>query len=385
MLLPLFCKLVALGVSSLVLLLFRRPVLVKSWQYSIIRTNDVRCPSNLALSASSSSKNSIEYQTQPSPLFSLTLSRLPRPIRNLLENGRTTIEEESKITTGNNGQASDININTLRGGSNTSHIVLLNKLGDINNFLSSLPLSSKHKAAAKYGSSKTCIQTVPSVFSEQQCRYLRQWATDKIYHNNHIPKSLDTVDGCPEYQVPIDEHTLTKLVGKDSVQALHKLSNPFLLEVSQWEEETEKGTRQQKNDKQANIEVGYFIRSYKPFSRPFLGFHVDDCDVTVNVCLSHPHEHRGGDLLALSDGKLFSVHPRPQGTATIHPWYCLHGVTSIIEGERWSFIAFFSNTSCSTQLHEGFYKKVFDNDKYSKSSHNVKLSSNRTKRSKKPI
>jgi hypothetical protein len=383
MLLLFFYKLVALGASSLVLLLFGRPVLVKSWQHSVISRNNGRSPSNLVLSASSSSKNSIEYQTQPNPLFSLTLSRLPRPIRNLLENGRTKIEEDSKITKGHNTQTNDLN--TLGVGSHTSHIVLLNKPGDIKNFLSSLPLASKHKAAAKYGSSKKCIQTVPSLFSEQQCRDLRQWATDKIYHNNHLPKPLDTVDGCPEYQVPIDEHTLTKLVGTDSVQTLHKLSNPFLLEASQWEDETEKGTRQQKNDKQANVEVGYFIRSYTPFSRPFLGFHVDDCDATVNICLSHPHEHCGGDLLALSDGKLFSVHPRPQGTATIHPWYCLHGVTSIIEGERWSFIAFFSNTSCSKQLHEGFYKKIFYNNKHLLSSHNVKQSSNKPKHSKKHI
>lgn len=362
-----FCKFL-----SSVLLLFDTPILVKSWQYSAIGTNR-RSPSNLVLSESSS-KNSPEYETQPNPLFSLTLNRLPRPIRNLLENGRTSIEKEFIITKGKRGQTYDIN--TLRGDSNTSQLVILSKPGDINNFVSSLPLTSKHKAAAKYGSSKKCLQTFPSVFTEQQCRDLRQWASEKIYHNNGIPKSLDTVDGCPEYQVSVDESTLIKLVGADSVQTLHKLSNHFLLEASQWEEETEKETRQHKNDQQTNINkvnVGYFIRSYKPFSRPFLGFHVDDCDATVNVCLSHPHEHCGGDLLALSDGKLFSVHPRPQGTATIHPWYCLHGVTSIVEGERWSFIAFFTNTSCSKQLHEGFYKKIFYNTKN-------KLPSNKKKR-----
>ena len=259
------------------------------------------------------------------PLFCLTLSRLPKRARRVLEKGSSS------------------------DGNNTGSIIMSNE-AEVNDLLASLPIIPKHKAAAKFGILKQCIQSVPCVFSEQQCSSLRQWAAEKLTEQQ---TTMDTVDGCPEYQVPIDQQTLTNIVGKDTVRSLWQLPLEYLMEAADFESTNIANVTVDLD----SMDVGCFIRKYTSSGRPFLGFHVDDCDATVNVCLSHSNDHQGGELIALSNRTVASVGPRNIGAATVHPWYCCHGVSAVTAGERWSLIAFFSNTY--PPLHKQFYDKVF--------------------------
>ena len=269
------------------------------------------------------------------PLFCVTLSQQPKPVRRVL------LENKSS----DNG-------------------IILSNPGEVSSFLASLPINPKHKAAAKHGLSRARIETSPSILSEQQCNHLREWAMSnhrRLMSDDTGEHKIDTVDGCPEYQVEIDRATLENIIGKETVSTLWKLPQRYLNEAHEFEKYSVDNNL---------IDVGCFIRKYTAATRPFIGFHVDDCDATVNVCLSRPQDHQGGQLLAMANGKVLSLDPRNIGDATLHPWYCCHGVSAVTAGERWSLILFCSNVY--PPVHTGFYNKVMK-DQQQQKQHKNKL------------
>jgi hypothetical protein len=173
-----------------------------------------------------------------------------------------------------------------------------------------------------------------------QVQQLRIWAEQKMNGGN-----LDSVDGCPEWQVPVDRDTLNTILGEETTNKVFDLPQKYL--ASSASMESYKFPNPQTSD------VGCFIRKYEISGRPLIGFHVDDCDATVNICLSNPQECEGGKLLFIGQGKVLSP-TRTIGDALVHPWHTCHAVTAVTRGERWSFILFFSNKYPPD--HSGFYK-----------------------------
>ena len=216
---------------------------------------------------------------------------------------------------------------------------------DANNLVGALPLNFQHKAAARHSlktkSSQDVYTVEKSVLSTDQVQRLRTWAEEKINGG-----SLDSVDGCPEWQVPLDRTTMNTILGEKTTDRLFDLPSKYLTLSASIESYDYPNS--EKSD------VGCFIRKYDISGRPFIGFHVDDCDATVNISLSDPLEFDGGKLLLIGQEMVLSPI-RTLGDALIHPWYTCHAVTAVTKGERWTLIMFFSNMYPPD--HSGFYKR----------------------------
>ena len=214
---------------------------------------------------------------------------------------------------------------------------------DARNLVGALPLNAQHKAATRVTLNTQSLHDVyfieKSVLTTNQVHLLRTWAEDKING-----KSVDTVDGCPEWQVAMDRNTLNTILGTETTNRVYDLPQRYLAASASLESYNYPNPE--------TVDVGCFIRKYEISGRPFIGFHVDDCDATVNVCLSTPQECNGGKLLLIGQGKVISP-PRTLGDALIHPWHTCHAVTAVTSGVRWSLILFFSNTYPPD--HRGFY------------------------------
>lgn len=228
---------------------------------------------------------------------------------------------------------------------------------DATNLLNVLPLSPTHKLAARYAmfyvqDAKDAFHMKESVLSPSQAMMLRTWARDEL---DKCEQQLDSVDNCPEWQVPVDKSTLVRLLGSQTVDALWELPQRWLHDAASHEQYNNNNHKK----KHVNLDVGCFIRRYGPNTRPFIGFHVDDCDATINICLSSPEECTGGNLLLLAAGQVHCPS-RNVGDATVHSWSVCHGVSAVLDGERWSFILFFSNRYPPDHL--GFYKKMMELD-----------------------
>uniref|UniRef100_A0A7R9U5J9 Fe2OG dioxygenase domain-containing protein n=1 Tax=Pinguiococcus pyrenoidosus TaxID=172671 RepID=A0A7R9U5J9_9STRA len=196
---------------------------------------------------------------------------------------------------------------------------------DARHLLQCLPISKAHRDAAAKALSRPVeqvVETVDHVLTAEECLKLRAWAEERM-----DPGLADSVDGAPEYQVDCDENTLGDLVGHDAVDRICSLAERWM-------------------GGQPADEIGIFVRKYAAGGRPYIPFHVDTTDVTVNICLSEPEEHAGGDLLVLAGKKLRSIE-RQMGSATCHVWYCCHGVQGVTSGERWSLLMFFLNSKAS--------------------------------------
>ena len=83
-----------------------------------------------------------------------------------------------------------------------------------------------------------------------------------------------------------------------------------------------------------------FVRRYSVCTRPWIAFHPDAYELTLNVALSADDAHVGGKLLGIADGRV-QVFERREGEATLHSSKLLHGVSRMTSGTRYSLILFF--------------------------------------------
>ena len=83
-----------------------------------------------------------------------------------------------------------------------------------------------------------------------------------------------------------------------------------------------------------------FVRRYSPGTRPWIPFHPDRYEITVNVALSADVDHSGGRLLGVFGGAVQELL-RSEGEATVHSSSLLHAVTRMTGGTRYSLILFF--------------------------------------------
>jgi hypothetical protein len=91
-----------------------------------------------------------------------------------------------------------------------------------------------------------------------------------------------------------------------------------------------------------------FVRRYTVDTRPWIAFHPDAYEVTVNVALSDDDEHGGGSLLGVHGGAVRRL-TRREGDATVHSSRLLHGVSAMTHGTRHSLILFFDRRARAGQ------------------------------------
>jgi len=162
------------------------------------------------------------------------------------------------------------------------------------------------------------LLTRPQLLTLEQCNSLR-----KLLRARVTSKSLDTVDGLPDYQVDLTRQQLDGVIGPETVTALWQL--PRLLDPAAPAKFTQ---------------VRLFLRLYSPATRTQLAVHTDASDYTVNVSLTTDNDVEGGKLVLFHSGKAH-VCNRQAGEALIHRWSLAHGVTDVVKGERASLILFF--------------------------------------------
>mmetsp|Transcript_32178 Transcript_32178/g.36589 ORF Transcript_32178/g.36589 Transcript_32178/m.36589 type:complete len:276 (-) Transcript_32178:65-892(-) len=160
------------------------------------------------------------------------------------------------------------------------------------------------------------VVAIPQILSVEECKKLRTFVGEKIHDDG-----IDDVDGCPDWQVNIDEKKLAKIIGKAAKERLWSI--PKLIDPS------------------ADFRsVGIFIRMYQRGTRPWMPFHRDGNKWTANIALNPNDDYTGGHLMVLHDGGLQMLE-RQEGDATCHEGSILHAVSAVTEGTRYSMILFF--------------------------------------------
>jgi len=185
--------------------------------------------------------------------------------------------------------------------------------------LSRVDLSNKHRELAL----EALISTIPQcinvpMLNENECKKLKAFVNSRI-----IDDGIDDTDGCPDYQVNISEQKLERLLSPETMQRIKRL--PLKLES---------------NAPSKFERIGVFIRMYKPDTRPWMPFHIDNNKYTVNIALNDDREYEGGNLVALFGNRVQKLE-RTRGMATCHKGSCVHGVTTMSSGTRYSLILFF--------------------------------------------
>jgi predicted 2-oxoglutarate/Fe(II)-dependent dioxygenase YbiX len=145
-----------------------------------------------------------------------------------------------------------------------------------------------------------------------------------LLHRGVSRTAKDTVDGLPELQLSLSRQQLEGCIGSSAVASLWTLP------------------------RQLDRDAPPRFTQYRCFARLYgadqprrsLGLHTDECDWTVNVSLSDPDSHAGGELVVLHSGRAHAL-ARAEGDATVHHWSVVHGVAPVVRGERASLIIFF--------------------------------------------
>jgi len=181
-----------------------------------------------------------------------------------------------------------------------------------------------------------CVLTIPWILTPEQCATLRRHAARTVRSD-----LLDTIDGGPEFQVDVNCRQLTRWLGEEAVSRLWTLPSQLMAQLMA-----------------AGLSAGFpaaahgggpatawrlkhgFLRLYGSGTRPHLMFHEDVHPVSVNVALSDPSDHDGGELLAVVEGAV-RVVARSEGDATVHVGAVPHAVTAVTQGQRCSLILFF--------------------------------------------
>lgn len=199
---------------------------------------------------------------------------------------------------------------------------LINQDADVDPYqlLSRLDISTKDRLMAEQALEQTdAVATVP-VLTAAQCAKLRN-----LIHNKIQNDGIDNVDGCPDWQVNIHESKLQKILGKKTFEKLTQI--PTMLNP------------QQVSHKHYS-RIGVFIRMYSTSKRPWMPFHSDGNDFTLNVALNSDTDFTGGRLMALHNEEL-QIIERREGDVTYHKGTVYHGVSAITSGTRYSMIMFY--------------------------------------------
>eukprot|EP01043_Picozoa_sp_COSAG02_P025673 COSAG02_NODE_1451_length_12556_cov_3.624258_2_plen_465_part_00 len=158
----------------------------------------------------------------------------------------------------------------------------------------------------------------------------------------------DSVDNKAQHQQNITIGRLTELIGHQDVDALWQLADDLLtLQRSEAEAIAEAAGEEMPASVAEKVEVangGYkvdmFVRRYTRETRPWIPFHYDNCNITINVALSPDTGHEGGRLHAILGGR-HRVISREEGEATAHGDDIMHCVSAMRSGVRYSLIMFF--------------------------------------------
>jgi len=152
----------------------------------------------------------------------------------------------------------------------------------------------------------------------------------------------DSVDAMPEHQLDLTRAELEVYLGPSAVAALWKLPRRLLSQRASGVpgEHADEATGPSWMSPRPSHRVQIFVRRYSRDSRPWIGFHCDACEATVNVALASDEAHEGGRLMvALNDG--VTELTRAMGEATVHPSSILHAVSAMKAGVRYSLLLFF--------------------------------------------
>mmetsp|Transcript_5362 Transcript_5362/g.11358 ORF Transcript_5362/g.11358 Transcript_5362/m.11358 type:complete len:306 (-) Transcript_5362:148-1065(-) len=211
---------------------------------------------------------------------------------------------------------------------------------DPHELLSRLDMSDADRAKAQEAlectdESSQLVQTAPGVLTPAECAKLRTFLRKTIQDDG-----IDNVDGCPDWQVNLSSHKLTKILGTSAV--LRLMAVPEQL----FGHENDANNNSNNNNSSFDYErVGIFIRMYQRSKRPWMPFHRDGNRWTLNVALNHDTEYTGGRLMALYNGGLQILDGRQEGDATCHAACVQHGVSAMHDGVRYSMILFFHSSS----------------------------------------
>ena len=214
----------------------------------------------------------------------------------------------------------------------------------------------RHTHGARKAACEGDVMQIESLLSPEACAKLRH-AVDQTRSTE-----ADSVDQGPEHQLNLSRERLTSLLGEKECRKIWELplayrrwrrmqpsmqpsgSNNDMDEQGIAAEEEPPPPPEPITDEEAAEEAlslkECFIRRYAADERPFITFHPDAYQVTVNIALSADADHGGGRLLGLFNGKVQAL-VRPEGGATIHSSQLLHAVSRMTDGIRYSLIAFF--------------------------------------------
>jgi hypothetical protein len=162
--------------------------------------------------------------------------------------------------------------------------------------------------------------------------------------------SDDSVDWKAQHQLNIKVDRLTELIGREDVLRLWRLADE-LLQTQQQEAEAEAeatgtevpvATAQAVEASNGGYLVDMFVRRYTRETRPWIPFHYDMSNITINVALSADDDVEGGRLHAIMGSPpRHCVLSRTEGEATAHGDDVKHAVSAMRSGTRYSLIMFF--------------------------------------------
>ena len=217
----------------------------------------------------------------------------------------------------------------LEAGANDALIALLCKLGNV------------AESAGGLRSSRRLLRR-PGAISPTGCAALRRL----VDVDRNVER--DSVDGKSQHQLNIGVERLIELIGRPEVDGLWRLADECL--ASQSDEAAARAMASGTSVPRATLEAteeaagGYhvdlFVRRYTRATRPWIAFHQDVSNITINVALSADMSHEGGRLHAILEGR-HQVVTRAEGEATVHADDVMHAVSAMRGGVRYSLIAFF--------------------------------------------
>lgn len=158
----------------------------------------------------------------------------------------------------------------------------------------------------------------------------------------------DSVDRQAQHQLNISVAALIELVGASEVERLWRVADELLAlqraEAAALAAETGVDTSETVREKTEAADGGFyvdlFVRRYTRESRPWIAFHQDVSNVTVNVALSDDAAHEGGRLHVILNGRHQTL-TRGEGEATAHGDDVMHAVSAMRSGVRYTLIMFF--------------------------------------------
>lgn len=106
----------------------------------------------------------------------------------------------------------------------------------------------------------------PAALTEREALRVRKWAETKLAVEGD--GNADSVDEAPTFQVSLDWTTLESLIGVEGGKRLTALAMPFL--------ERSAVTEDLDPNDDLLLSIGVIVRKYTPGERPFIGFHVDN-------------------------------------------------------------------------------------------------------------